>query len=195
MNFLKISAGALLITVVAFPAVANDEISDPKENKLKVDWTTVPVLKSADGKFSIKLRGRAFWDNAWVNDSDNTLNLNATQFRTARIGVDGQIGSDLSFRFEADFAHKTVNYKDITIQWKGPLTVKGGHMKFAVPMENSSSGRFVPLMEQGGFNNAFGFGRQFGISSPDLHDYDFFMARVKFDDKSANDPWNVQPAG
>jgi len=30
---------------------------------------------------------------------------------------------------------------------------------------------------------------------PDLHDYDFFMARVKFDDKSGSDPWNVQPAG
>jgi hypothetical protein len=30
----------------------------------------------------------------------------------------------------------------------------------------------------------------------DLHDYDFFMARVKFDsDKRAGDGWNIQPAG
>ena len=31
---------------------------------------------------------------------------------------------------------------------------------------------------------------------PDLNDYDFFMARVRFDsDKSAGDGWNIQPAG
>jgi hypothetical protein len=30
---------------------------------------------------------------------------------------------------------------------------------------------------------------------PDLHEYDFFMARVKFKDESPGDPWNVQPAG
>ncbi len=30
----------------------------------------------------------------------------------------------------------------------------------------------------------------------DLHEYDFFMARVKFDsDRSAGDGWNIQPAG
>ena len=30
----------------------------------------------------------------------------------------------------------------------------------------------------------------------DLHDYDFFMARVKFDsDRRAGDGWNIQPAG
>jgi len=31
---------------------------------------------------------------------------------------------------------------------------------------------------------------------PDLHDYDFFMARVKFDsDRGVVDGWNIQPAG
>ena len=31
---------------------------------------------------------------------------------------------------------------------------------------------------------------------PDLHDYDFFMARVMFDsDRRAGDRWNIQPAG
>ena len=130
---------------------------------LSLDWTPGPDLKTADGKISFKLRGRIFWDNAWIDDSDGTLNLNATEFRTARIGMDGKLGKQLSFTFEADFAHKTVNYKTISIRWNGPVTVEGGHMKFADPFEGSSSSRFLPFMERGGYNNAFGFGRQFGI--------------------------------
>ncbi len=162
MNFFKSIVSFSLISILTFPAFAQTAAEPP--SSVVLDWTPVPVLNSADGKFSIKLRGRVMWDNVWVNDSDNTLNLNATEFRSGRIGVDGKIGSDLSFRFEADFAHKVVNFNDITIQWKGPLTVKGGHMRFAVPMESSSSLRVIPLMERGGYNNAFGFGRQFGIS-------------------------------
>jgi len=161
MKYFGVGFGAVLLYLITLPVLGQET---ERSSELTFDWTPVPVLKSADGKFSFKLRGRVFWDNAWVNDSDNTLNLNATHFRSARIGVDGKIGSDLSFRFEADFAHKAVNYKDITIQWKGPLTIKGGHLKFAAPMESSSSSRFIPLMERGGYNNAFGFGRQFGIS-------------------------------
>ena len=30
---------------------------------------------------------------------------------------------------------------------------------------------------------------------PDLNDYDFFMARVKFEDDSRSDPWNFLPSG
>ena len=161
MKNFGVGFGAVLLYLIALPVLSQET---ERSSDLAFDWTPVPVLKSADGKFSIKLRGRVFWDNAWVNDSDNTLNLNATEFRTARIGVDGKFGSDLSFRFEADFAHKAVNYKDITIQWKGPLTIKGGHLKFAGPLEGYSSSRFTPLMERSGFHNAFGFGRQFGIS-------------------------------
>lgn len=164
MNFLKISAGALLLTAVAFPAVADDKTSDTKDKNLKFEWTPVPVLKSADGKFQIKLRGRVLLDHSWINDSDNTLNFNGTEFRTARMGIEGKYGKKFSFRFEADFAHKRVTYKDIFIQYKGIVTLKVGHIKFATPMESTSSSRFIPLMERGGLANAFGFGRQVGVS-------------------------------
>lgn len=164
MNFLKISAGALLLTAVAFPAVADDQPSDTKNSDTKIEWTPVPVLKSSDGQFQIKLRGRVMLDHAWVNDSDNTLNFNGTEFRTARMGIDGKYGKKFSFRFEADFAHKTVTYKDIYIQYKGIVAFKVGHIKFGTPMEASTSSRFTMFMERGGFENAFGFGRQFGVS-------------------------------
>lgn len=151
---------ALVLASPAFPAVAGEG----EDSSLIFDWTPVPVLKSADGKFEIKLRGRAYLDHAWVNDADNTLNLAATEFRTARIGIDGKYGKKISFRFEADFAHKAVVYKDIYLQWQGPVTVKIGHIKFAAPMEGSSSSRFLPFMERGGLNNAFLFGRQMSVA-------------------------------
>ncbi|MEE8295709.1 MAG: porin [Sphingomonadales bacterium] len=162
MNFLKISAGALLFTAVAFPAVADDKISDKKDKNLKLEWIPVPVLKSGDGKFQIKLRGRALLDHAWVNDDDNSINLNATEFRSARLGIDSQYGKRFSFRFVVDFARKRVTYRDIYIQYKGAVTFRVGHIKWATPMENTSSLRFIPFMERSGFANAFGFGRQFG---------------------------------
>lgn len=164
MNFLKISAGALLLTAVAFPAAADDQPSDTDKKKTTFEWNPGPVWKTKDGKFQIKLMGRAMLDQAWVNDSDNTTNLNATEFRTARMGIDGKYGEKFSFRFEADFAHKMVTFKDIYIQYKGVVTFKVGHIKIGTPMESTSSSRFTPFMERGGLSNAFVFGRQVGVS-------------------------------
>ncbi len=163
MRLLKIFLAVLAVSGFSFPALAQDN-GAPGNSGLTLDWTPVPILKTDDGKFEIKLRGRALLDYAWVNDSDNSLNFNGTEFRTARLGIDGRYGKKFKFRFEADFAHKTVTFKDIYIQYEGVVTLTAGHIKFAAPMESSSSSRYFPFMERGGFNNAFAFGRQVGVA-------------------------------
>ena len=168
--------GAVLGVLLSCPAAAQEAGTDSQG--LVFDFTPVPVLKTADGNTSFKLRGRIIWDNAWIDDSDGTLNLNATEFRAARIGVDGRLGKEFSISFEADFAHKMVSYRTIYIQWNGPVTVRGGHIKFAAPLENSSSSRFGPFMERGGYNNAFGFGRQFGIGITKASEKGLFQVGV-----------------
>jgi len=165
MKFGRLGIAALLLSTFALPVTAQEAKSDSSEELAqKQAWYKKPILKTANGKFSVKLRGRALFDNSWVNDADNSTNLNATEFRAARIGIDGKYGDKITFRFTADFAHKKVTYKDIYIQWKGPVTIKAGHIKFSDPMEGSSSARFTPFMERPSMTTAFGFGRQFGIS-------------------------------
>jgi len=162
MKTITITTAGIFLALLAAPAAAEDASGD-SDSALTLSWTPVPVLKSKDGKFEIKVRGRAYLDHAWVNDSDNTTNLSASEFRAARIGIDGKYGDKFSFRFEADFAHKAVSFKDIYIKWEGDFSVTIGHVKLASPMEGSSSSRFLPLMERGGLYNAFHFGRQMAV--------------------------------
>jgi len=157
----NLGAGAVALTLLASPVAAQDTSG---ETGLKLEWDNKPVLKSANGKLVIKLKGRAFLDHAWVDDGDNTTNLNDTEFRTARVGIDGKYGKSISFRFTADFAHKTVTYKDIYIAWKGPVEIMGGHFKLAPSFDEATSSRFIPVMERAGYTDAFGFGRQFGVA-------------------------------
>ncbi len=175
MKYRGLGAGVLLLTALAMPAEAQDSSG---ASAINLDWDNKPVIKSADGKLTINLKGRVFLDHAWVNDRDNTTNLNASEFRTARVGIDGNYGKKISFRFTADFAHKKVTYKDIYIAWKGPLEIKGGHFKLAPSFDEATSSRFSDPMERSGYTDAFAFGRQFGIAFTKASDKGLFTVGV-----------------
>jgi len=161
MKKFGVGFGAVLLYLIALPVLGQET---EQSSDLTFDWTPVPELKSRNGKFQVKLRGRFYLDNAWINNSDNTINLNGTEVRAARIGIDGKYGEKFSFQIEFDLARDVKAYKDIYIQWKGWATIKVGHHKFGAPMEGSSSSRFTPLMERSAMINGFGFGRKGGVS-------------------------------
>lgn len=179
---MKILAAVLFFTAMTFPAHAQEaERSSDQETeqstkitnlmeqvpvlkRFTFEWTPVPVLTSRNGKFQAKLRGRVFWDNAWINNSDNTINLDGSEFRSTRIGIDGKYGDKFAFRIEIDLAPDVKIYKDFFLQWNGWATIKVGYHKFGTPMEGSSSGRFIPFMERAAMINAFGFSRKNGVS-------------------------------
>ena len=71
-----------------------------------------PVISTSDGKYEMNIRGRIYTDVARVSDSDNTMDIKATEFRAARIGVEGKVSSNIKYRIEADFVGNDVSISD-----------------------------------------------------------------------------------
>ncbi|PHZ85709.1 OprO/OprP family phosphate-selective porin [Paremcibacter congregatus] len=130
---------------------------------VKVKWEPAPSISSPDGKFEMNLRGRIYVDTAWINDQQDNENTQATEFRTARLGIEGKAWKDVKYKFEADFAGNEVDVKDAYIQWKGPLAVKVGQFKTPNSLEEQTSSRYITFMERASFTDAFSLARQIGL--------------------------------
>lgn len=131
--------------------------------QVEIKWGPAPTFISPDGKFQMKLRGRLQVDAGWASDARGTDDISATEFRAARLGIEGKAWGNTGYRFEADFAGNDVSVKDAYISWQGPVDIKVGQFKLAPSLEEATSGRFTTFMERASFTDAFGFGRQIGI--------------------------------
>lgn len=136
----------------------------PTGDPIEVKWEPAPSIKSPDGRFEMNLRGRLFVDTAWVNDANDFENTQATEFRTARLGIEGKAWSDVKYKFEIDFSGNEVTVKDAYIQWKGPAKFTIGQFKTANSLEEQTSSRYMTFMERASFTDAFGLSRQIGFS-------------------------------
>lgn len=134
-------------------------------NDLKVKWEPAPSISSPDGNFEMNLRGRVIVDSAFVNDSDNNDNIKATEFRAARLGIEGKAWNNIKYKFAADFAGNDVAVTDAYLQWKGTAKVTIGQFKTPNSLEEQTSGRYTTFMERASFTDAFGLARQIGISA------------------------------
>ena len=124
-----------------------------------------PKYKDADGNY-MKLRGRIFWDAASLAETPlggTQLDIDATEFRTARIGVEGQY-KKLKYVGEIDFAGGKTTYKDFNVTYKGPVAIKVGQMKTTNSMEEQTSSRHISFIERGMVTDAFGLDRRVGIA-------------------------------
>src|SRR5690606_19656885 len=72
-----------------------------------VKWKGAPEISSADRAYKMKMRGRLLMDVA-TGSQDNAVTgagkLSATEFRAARLGIEGVIEHDFKYKFEADLA-------------------------------------------------------------------------------------------
>lgn len=132
----------------------------------EVKWGPAPSFKSPDGRFEMNMRGRVLADSAWISDGDGNMNVKATEFRAARIGIKGKAWKDIKYSFEIDFAGDEVSLKDAYIQWSGPLGVALtiGQQKMPNSLDEQTSGRHTSLMERASFTDAFDFSRRMGLS-------------------------------
>jgi len=142
-----------------------------KSPDLKVKWKGAPELSSADGKFKMKIRGRIFTDYANIsvkNSAGNSLGgeaVDATEFRTARLGVEGIVFNNVKYKFEADLTGGASEIKDAYFQWKlKPISITVGQFKTPNSLEEETSGRYITFMERGSFTDAFSLSRQIGIA-------------------------------
>lgn len=151
-------AGAIIATGLHAASVTAAETDD-----IKIKWEPAPSISSPDGRFEMNIRGRIFVDTAWANDSDDSMNLGATEFRTARLGVEGKAWKDVKYKFEADFAGGEVELKDAYLQWSGPAKFTLGQFKTPNSLQEQTSSRYITLMERASFTDAFELSRMIGF--------------------------------
>jgi len=137
--------------------------SDPIKSPIKVKWEPAPSISSPDGLFEMNIRGRLYMDFATINDKNDNENTSATEFRTARLGVEGKAWKDVKYKFEADFAGNEVTVKDAYLQWSGPSQITVGQFKTPNSLEEQTSSRYTTFMERASFTDAFGLARQMGV--------------------------------
>jgi len=155
----------LILTSCALAVSALSAQESPKTDQAKIEWQPAPYFESADGAFSLKLRGRVHWDVAWIDDEDGAVDINSSEFRTARLGIEGRTLREFRYRLEFDFAGGEVNLKDGWIEFAvGPAEIKIGQYKLATSLEEATSSQYVTFMERASFTDAFGFARQIGVS-------------------------------
>jgi len=143
------------------------------EAKQETTAKKTPVIKKAepamalatpDGMFEFNMRGRIYADAGWVNDGDDTMNIGATEFRTARLGIEGKAWKSVKYKFEADFAGNEANIKDAYLQYSGSTgSWKFGQFKTPNSLEEQTSSRHTTFMERASFTDAFGLARMMGI--------------------------------
>ncbi|MAU40704.1 MAG: hypothetical protein CMF31_03690 [Kordiimonas sp.] len=132
---------------------------------LKVKWKGAPQLSSKDGKFKMKVRGRVMADYVNLND-DSGMDRDATEFRRARLGVEGIVFKNIKYKFEVDFADNDVDITDAYLQWKAkPVSLTIGQQKVPVSLEEQTSSRYITFMERAALTDGFSFSRMIGIAA------------------------------
>ena len=105
----------------------------------------------------MKMRGRIFTD--WGTVSDNSGKVaDTTEFRTARLGIEGVVMKDIKYKFEVDFAGGDADIKDGYMEWAlKPVSIAVGQYKVPVSLEEQTSSRYITFLERSSRTDAFGF--------------------------------------
>lgn len=147
-------------------ASAEPAADDGKDFSVK--WKGSPEIASNDGDFKFKVRGRVFAD--YTNaDQDEAItgapDVNATEIRQARLGVDGVVFSDVKYRFEMNFADGAEVY-DAWVSYTGlPVDFTLGQFKTYNSLEELMSSNYTTFMERAAITDAFGLERQVGAGA------------------------------
>jgi phosphate-selective porin OprO/OprP len=142
----------------------------------KAYWDNGLKVESADGKNKIKVGGRIQYDIASISspnrrfvdqvsdDEGAQLTGTGTEFRRARLYIEGTVYQDLFFKAQYDFAGGATAFKDVFVGVKGiPYIghIRVGQMKEPWSLEEQTSSNFITFMERG-LPNAFSPERKAG---------------------------------
>ncbi len=151
---------------------AATETAAPKQDPgtLRVYWKEGLRLDSADKQFTFKLGGRLMNDWGFFAPSDAIENQvgavpDGTEFRRARLHLEGTIHDRVEFKTEYDFAGGEAAIKDVYIgltDLPGVGQVRFGHFKEPFSLEELTSSRHITFMERS-LLNTFAPSRNTGV--------------------------------
>ena len=151
--------------------------SDPTEES----GSGLIEIKLAD-EVTVKVFGRVFIDSGWFSGDSPTYFTDSTgttpelddgtEFRTARIGVEGTLYEKVGYKAEFDLAggNGDVDLKDVYMYLKDVLggEMRGGHFKEPFGLEQLTSSRFITFMERS-VMQAFAPDRNTGVQYSDYN--------------------------
>ena len=163
IEFLKAQVEALSAQVTALAG---------QVKKAEPSWKGAPQWADKDAGWSFKLRGRLMYDAAYIEDPGLTFAQDSGQLgfnsriRRARLGVEGTMPGNFSYKAEADFANSAVSWADVFLEWKGKsgFSVRAGHFETFQSLEQITSSRHITFIERAQMNDAFGHARRLGLA-------------------------------
>ncbi|MCL4501005.1 MAG: porin [Deltaproteobacteria bacterium] len=129
----------------------------------KVYWKNGLQVESADKKHHVKVGGRIQYDISSISsptrrfvdqvsaDEGTRLTGSGTEFRRARLYIEGTVYQDLFFKAQYDFAGGATAFKDVYLGVKGiPYIghIRVGQMKEPWSLEEQTSSNFITFMER-----------------------------------------------
>lgn len=180
-TILALTAATSMIALSTAP-VAADDLADLKKQlaalakkveKLEAAKKKSVTVKKAepafglatdDGLFEMNIRGRIYADYIKASDSDGSMDSSGTEFRTARLGVEGKAWKDVKYKFEAEFDGSDIAIKDAYMAFKTSMgSLTAGQFKTPNSLDEQTSSRHIAFLERGSFTDAFSFSRQLGF--------------------------------
>lgn len=134
------------------------EISRPPT--LQASFRDGVEIATSDRSFTARLRGMLHQDWGWITASRNAEQAIAGPegslddgaiFRRARLGLTGQLWTDVEYAAEFEFAAANrIIYRDLHIGLNIPYlgTLRGGHLKEPYSLESLQSGRHLTFIER-----------------------------------------------
>lgn len=140
------------------------------ENDFQVFWRDGLNLETANKKFRLKIGGRIQNDWAWFDDGREFRVVfgdveDGTEFRRARLAVEGEIYENYEFKAEYDFAGGDADFRDVYLGMKAvPIVgnVRVGQFKEPFSLEELTSDSHITFLERG-LPNVFAPQRSTGL--------------------------------
>jgi phosphate-selective porin OprO/OprP len=140
----------------------------------KTSWRNGTRIESEDGRFAIKIGGRIQADFAFADPDpaiDSAFEIeDGTEFRRARLFVEGTIYERFEFKAQYDFASGDAVPNDVYVGLVDLPVVGGlriGHFKEPFSLEELTSSKYLPFLERSFPIEAFSPSRNMGLM---LHD-------------------------
>jgi phosphate-selective porin OprO and OprP len=137
---------------------ASVEEKKPSPDTFRFYWKDGPKFETADKNFKLHLGGRIQNDWAIVTPSKALQEevgigsfQSGTEFRRARLEIEGDIYKDFFFKFQLDFAGGDVTFKDVYMGAQnvpGVQEVRIGHYKEYFSLEEQTSSKYITFMER-----------------------------------------------
>ncbi|PHS70000.1 MAG: hypothetical protein COB23_04940 [Methylophaga sp.] len=163
----------LLVNAAKADSEASQEVAN-KVDKVAKESTSISLkgghlkIKSADKAFSAQIGGRIMADYTFMDHDDNALSNegNNSEIRRARIFLKGKIFNDWGYKAQYDFAEDKLKTKDLYLSYNGfdSTTITLGNHKMPFGLEEQTSSKYITFIERSAANEAFGVGRNNGLS-------------------------------